>query len=199
MSSRIEKMLAKSAGVRSARDIPQAETEQPARPKTAVGMTAALQSAQLRIAELEARDSSMIPVDSIRPNPWQPRRVFDLEEIRSLSESIAELGLIQPVVVRKSVSSGDTFYELIAGERRLRAHKLLGQAQIKAVVIEAPDEDMAVLALAENVNREDLADYEVSLAIKRAEKEFPNRKRMAEALGISRADLYRYFAFNNIP
>ena len=212
MSNRIEKMLAKTAGMRSARDIPQTEIDPSSRPKTAVGMTAALQSAQLRIAELESRDSAMLLVESILPNPWQPRRKFDADEIKSLADSIAEVGLIQPVVVRKRVSSGDTIsttdisvspgdtlYELVAGERRLRAHKLLGTTQIKAVVIDAKDEDMAVMALAENVDREDLSDYEVSIAIRRAESEFTNRKSMAEALGISRADLYRYIAFSQMP
>jgi len=212
MSNRIEKMLAKTAGLRPAKDIPDSEVASPTRPKTAVGMTAALQTAQLRIAELEAGDSSMISIAVIRPNPWQPRRVFGEDEIRSLAESIAEVGLIQPVVVRKSVTSGDTskfaaqgvtpgdtFYELVAGERRVRAHAQLGRDQIKAVVVEVSDDNMALMALAENIDREDLSDYEVSVAIRRAEKEFPNRSRMAEALGMPRAELYRYFAFGKLP
>lgn len=212
MSNRIDKMMAKTAGLRPAKDIPDCEITAPARPKTAVGMTAALQTAHLRISELEARDSAMISLERIRPNPWQPRRVFDDVEIRSLADSISEVGLIQPVVVRKSVTPGDssesisqtvtpgdTFYELVAGERRVRAHRLLGKDQVKAVVVEVSDDSMAIMALAENLDREDLSDYEVSIAIRRVEKEFPNRSRMAEALGMPRAELYRYLSFGKLP
>jgi ParB family chromosome partitioning protein len=90
-------------------------------------------------------------------------------------------------------------YELVAGERRLRAHQLLGQPEIKAIVIEATDEFMALMALAENLDREDLTDYETSKAIRRAESEFKSRKRMAEAIGIGRQDLYKYLAFSSLP
>ena len=213
MSSRIEKMLAKTAGVRSASDIPQGEVQTPTRPKTAVGLTAALQSAQLRIEELEAKgDTSLLPVHVIDPNPWQPRRYFDEQEIVELAESIKEVGLIQPISVRVkpvpnldtltgqgSVPTLDTRYELIAGERRLRAHKLIGLSEIKVIVRNATNEDLAVMALAENLDRADLSDYEIAKAIRRAESEFPSRTRMAEAIGIGRTDIYKYLAFDGLP
>ncbi|TRZ68834.1 MAG: ParB/RepB/Spo0J family partition protein, partial [Rhodocyclaceae bacterium] len=131
-----------------------------------------------------------IPIELIAPNPWQPRTFFDPNEIADLAASIAEVGLVQPIIVRrvqpldtessdKSVQSLDTSYQLIAGERRLRAHKELGRPTIKAIVTKAADDEMAMMALAENLDRADLAEYEISKAIRRAEKEFPNRKHMA--------------------
>jgi ParB family chromosome partitioning protein len=88
---------------------------------------------------------------------------------------------------------------LIAGERRLRAHKQIGRTEIKAIISDAADEELAVMALAENLDRADLADYEISKAIKRAESEFPSRKHMAQAIGIGRSELYRYLSFQSLP
>jgi ParB family chromosome partitioning protein len=141
----------------------------------------------------------MIDVDSIAPNPWQPRKVFDENEIAKLASSIAEVGLIQPIVVRHVQTLGTASYELIVGERRLRAHKLLAQAKIKATVIDASNGDLAILALVENIDRQDLSDYEIAKAIRRAEKAFPSRKDMAKALGMTRSDFYRYLAFESLP
>ena len=185
-------------GVRSDPPISQAA------PVQLMALRTEMNSYEDKIAALEAKvkdlESTAIPVANISPNPWQPRRVFDEDEIRKLADSIAETGLIQPIIIRrKSVSSGDTLYELVAGERRLRAHKLLGLADIKVVIVDIPDADMAMMALVENVDRADLTDFEVSLALKQIENEFPKRKHMAAALGVSRQDLYRYFAFDKMP
>ncbi|WP_455289757.1 ParB/RepB/Spo0J family partition protein [Cupriavidus necator] len=172
------------------------------RPKTAPGMMAALSAAQLRIKELEAKGAqNTIPMEKIRRNPWQPRMKFDEARLIELAESISELGLLQPVLVRRVAADnghGD-FYELIAGERRWRAHQLNSATEIKAIIVDASDADMAVLALAENISRADLTDYEISKAMRRAEKEFPDRKRMAEAMGLGRATLYRYLAYEKLP
>lgn len=147
-----------------------------------------------------------IALEAISPNPWQPRTYFDPEEIAGLAASIAEVGLIQPIIVRRVPTwntavqdQGDPAYQLIAGERRWRAHKELGATTINAVVVSATDDELAGMALAENLNRADLSDFEISKAIRRAEREFPNRKRMAEAIGIGRTDLYRYFSFDALP
>lgn len=179
------------------------------RPKTAPGQmlmySEMVREAQDKSGKLEQRLKELeqpLAVDAISPNPWQPRTAFDEAEIGALAQSIAEIGLIQPVVVRrKSVTSSDTFpkYELIAGERRLRAHQLLGMLEIKAAVVEAADSDMAVMALAENMDRQDLAEYEIAKAIRRAENEFPSRKKLAEAVGRTRQDLYKYLAFSELP
>ncbi|WP_053955119.1 nucleoid occlusion protein [Inediibacterium massiliense] len=94
-----------------------------------------------------------IPVDSILPNPYQPRRVFKKSNLEELSESIKIYGVLQPISVRKI---GEDSYELVAGERRLRAAKLANLITIPAIVSEMSDEDSAVLALIENLQREDL-------------------------------------------
>lgn len=197
--SRLDKMMAKTQGIRAAKDIPASEATPPAGPRTAVGTMAAWQAAQRRIEELEAQGaSSVIVIEQIRPNPWQPRRVFKEDEIRKLAESIADVGLIQPVVVRR-VQNLDTAFELVAGERRLRAHKLLAQIEIKAIIVDVPDEDMAAMALAENIDREDLSAYEIAIAVRNAESAFPSRKELAKSLGMQRSDLYRLMAFFQLP
>lgn len=196
------RMAEQTAGLKKTTEITDEEVEasQPAveRPKTGPGMAAALAQAKLRIQELETSGKASalaLPVDGFVPNPWQPRRVFSEAKLAELAESIREVGLLQPIVARHS----DHGYEIVAGERRWRAHKLLGRNEIKSVVIECSNEDMAVLALAENIGRDDLSDYEISQSVRRAAQEFPNRKRMAEALGLSRRGLYRFLAFDGLP
>ncbi|SAK83998.1 parB-like partition protein [Caballeronia calidae] len=165
-------------------------------PQTMPGITSALAAAQLRIQELESRGvETEISVDDIVPNPWQPRRQFNESKLSELARSIGEVGLLQAVTVRRI---GDAF-QLVAGERRWRAHKLINKPTIRAVVIECTDQDMAALALMENVTRDDLSDYEIAIAIRRAEAEFPNRTRLAEAMGITRSDLYRFLAYDALP
>ena len=165
-------------------------------PQTMPGITSALAAAQLRIQELESKGlATDIPVDLIVPNPWQPRRQFNEAKLAELARAISEVGLLQAVTVRRV---GDSF-QLVAGERRWRAHKLLNRDKIKAVVIECTDQDMAALALMENVTRDGLCDYEVAIAIRRAESEFPKRTRLAEVMGVTRNDLYRFLAFEELP
>ena len=96
----------------------------------------------------------MIPISQIRPNPYQPRKYFSDEAIRELSSSIRQIGLLQPINVRQI---GPERYEVIAGERRLRASKLAGLTHIKAIVRnEAYDTDVAMIAMIENLQRENL-------------------------------------------
>lgn len=102
-----------------------------------------------------------IPVGAISPNARQPRRRFEAEGIQELAESIRAQGLVQPVVLRPQAEGG---YELIAGERRWRAARLAGLATVPAVVREEDDRDSLVLALAENVAREDLSAVEEARA-----------------------------------
>ena len=98
-----------------------------------------------------------ILVEKIVPNKYQPRREFTEEKIKELAESIKQNGLLQSITVR---DIGDGFYELIAGERRLRAIKYLQYPKIKAIVKELTDEQMATLALIENIQREELTPIE---------------------------------------
>ncbi|MBQ7873962.1 MAG: ParB/RepB/Spo0J family partition protein [Oscillospiraceae bacterium] len=102
-----------------------------------------------------------IPVELIIPNRFQPRRIFDDAELLTLAESIRENGLIQPISVRK-IKGG---FELIAGERRLRACKLIGRQKIEAIVYDIGDKDSAVWALIENLQRSDLGPFDEAEAI----------------------------------
>lgn len=141
------------------------------------------------------RQHTKLAVDSIDPNPYQPRQVFPQQELEALAASIAEAGLLQPISVRKVKDR----YQLIAGERRWRAYKLLGRSTIEALVNEVEESDLAVLALVENIDREDLSDYEIGKALRQVEELFPTRKKLAETLGLNREDMYRYFAFEALP
>jgi ParB family transcriptional regulator, chromosome partitioning protein len=139
--------------------------------------------------------SCSINVNNIIPNPYQPRKEFDHNKIIELAESITAVGQIEPIVVRRY---GDQ-YELIVGERRLRAFKYLGKQTIDAIVRDADDGVMAVMALAENIDREDLSDYEIGLAIKNVEHLFSTKQELANYIGRSRIDVYRYTAFLDLP
>ena len=102
-----------------------------------------------------------LPISDIYPNPFQPRIEFSDEELAELSQSIAENGLIQPIIVRKSDIIG---YELIAGERRLRACKRLGMTEIPAVVKEVTDQESRKQAIIENLQRSNLNPIEEAKA-----------------------------------
>jgi ParB family chromosome partitioning protein len=104
----------------------------------------------------------LVPVDSISPNPMQPRRSFDPQSIAELAQSIRENGLLQPVTVRLTEKGG---FELIAGERRLTACKSLGMQTIPAIVEEVTEEQSAALALVEILQREDLHFFEEAAGI----------------------------------
>ena len=100
-----------------------------------------------------------IDVESIRANPNQPRKIFDEEKLSDLSESIKEHGLLQPIVV---IENDDNTYTLVAGERRLRAHKLAKIDKIKAIIIDADEFKLRELALIENIQRDDLNIIELA-------------------------------------
>ena len=100
-----------------------------------------------------------IDVESIRANPNQPRKIFDEEKLNDLSESIKEHGLLQPIVV---IENDDNTYTLVAGERRLRAHKLAKIDKIKAIIIDADEFKLRELALIENIQRDDLNIIELA-------------------------------------
>src|SRR5574344_1097529 len=100
-----------------------------------------------------------INVSLIKANPNQPRKIFDEEKLQELSESIKEHGLLQPIVV---VENDDGTFTLIAGERRLRAHKLAQIEEIKAVIVDAEELKLRELALIENIQRDDLNVIELA-------------------------------------
>ena len=99
-------------------------------------------------------------VEELRPNPYQPRRVFDEQALEELASSIKEHGVFQPIIVKKSIKG----YEIIAGERRFRASKLAGKKTIPAIIRSFTDEQMMEIALLENLQREDLSVIEEAVA-----------------------------------
>lgn len=104
-----------------------------------------------------------IPLSSIKPNPNQPRKNFDTAGLEELSASIAQNGVLQPISVRR-VRSG---YEIVAGERRYRATKLAGFSKIPAIILEADENKSALIALLENLQREDLSFFEIAQGYQR--------------------------------
>jgi ParB family transcriptional regulator, chromosome partitioning protein len=127
-----------------------------------------------------------LPLTSIVPNPRQPRRDFDDAQVKELADSIRSEGLMQPIVVRK-VKDG---YELIAGERRFRAFKLIGQKTITARIIDASDASSAVLALIENLQRADLNPIDEALGFASLMRDFNlTQDAVAERLGKPRATI----------
>ena len=104
-----------------------------------------------------------ISISEIRPNPYQPRKDFNEEALQELADSIREQGVFQPIIVRKSSIKG---YELVAGERRLRASKLAGKETIPAIIREYSEEIMIQVAVVENLQREDLRPIDEALAYK---------------------------------
>ena len=153
--------------------------------------SAAVQSANFS----ESREYNLISLEKIDPNPYQPRRIFPQEELDQLASSIAEIGLLEPILLRKN----DDRYQIAAGERRWRAHKQLNKPSIEAIVTNISDSDMAIFAIAENVNREDLSDYEIGLSIRQIENAFPSKTKLAESLGLNREDMYKYFSYDDLP
>ncbi|WP_455285791.1 ParB/RepB/Spo0J family partition protein [Cupriavidus necator] len=141
------------------------------------------------------RQHTKIRLDRIDPSPFQPRLTFSEETIRDLAESIAAIGLTQPVTVR---ATGDRF-QLIAGERRLRAHRLLNRPTIEALVVDVDDGQSAAMALSENIDRSDLSDFEIAEGMRLLEARFPKRAHLAKALNLARSELYRYLAFRDLP
>lgn len=125
----------------------------------------------------------MVKVDDITPSPFQPRRHFDEEQIQELADSIHENGLMQPLVVRRMNGS----YELIAGERRLRAMRHLGRKEVMVVIQDASDVEVAKLTLIENLQREDLSPIEIAEQFRKLQTEFGmKQEEIARSVGKSR-------------
>lgn len=106
-----------------------------------------------RNLRMREREVARIPIDAIRPNPYQPRRVFAQDALEELCASIKQYGLLQPISVRKL---GSDSFELIAGERRLRACRMAGMKFIDAIIFSTYEQDSAVIAMMENLQRENL-------------------------------------------
>lgn len=138
-----------------------------------------------------------IPIEQIQPNPYQPRLEFSEEELEELGQSIKKNGLIQPLIVRKSQVWG---YELIAGERRLRASKLIGLDKVPAVVKDIDDQLSMQQAIIENLQRSDLNPIEEALAYQKLiEKTEMTHDEIAQTIGKSRPYITNSLRLLNLP
>ena len=104
------------------------------------------------VVEENKKDVTEIDIDEIRSNPYQPRKTFDSETLNELAKSIEQYGVVQPIIVKKSIKG----YELVAGERRTKAAKIAGLKKIPAIIKDFDDQEMMEIALIENIQREDL-------------------------------------------
>lgn len=137
-----------------------------------------------------------VPVNAVSPNPKQPRTRFDDEGIGSLASSIREVGILQPIVVRKAGAG----YELIAGERRLRAAKVAGLATIPVVVRDTDDADTLREALIENIHREDLGPIELAEAFRQLIEELGlKQEELADRVGVSRSHIANTLRLLQLP
>ena len=135
----------------------------------------------------EEKMISMISIDSIRPNPYQPRRKFDNSSLDELCNSIKQYGVIQPINVRKTSKS---HYELVAGERRLRAAAMAGHKEIPAIVVDIGENDSAIMALIENLQREDLGYIEEAEGYRNLIKEHGlTQEELAQKIGKSQSTI----------
>ncbi|MBQ8748350.1 MAG: ParB/RepB/Spo0J family partition protein [Oscillospiraceae bacterium] len=140
----------------------------------------------------------MLPIHKVEPNPHQPRRDFDPEELQSLAESIGTHGVVQPLTVRE-LDNG--YYQIIAGERRWRAARMAELREIPAVIIEADDKKVMELALIENLQRQDLNPVEEALGYQTLMEEYGlTQEETAQRVGKSRpavANMLRILALND--
>ena len=155
------------------------------------------------IADLEpegkktATAVSMVAISKISPNPYQPRREFDDNELEELAQSIKQQGVITPVTLRQMP---DGSYQLVAGERRLRASKLAGLKELPAYVRTATDIQMMEMALVENIQRSDLNAIEVALAYKQLIEECRlTQDQLSEKVGKDRSTISNYLRLLGLP
>lgn len=138
-----------------------------------------------------------ISMKNISVNPFQPRTSFDEETLNELVMSVQEHGIIQPITVRRAA---DNSYQLITGERRLKAAQKAGLKRIPAYVRQAGDDKMLELALVENIQREDLDAIEVAISYQRLIEEFSlTQERLGDRVGKKRATVANYLRLLNLP
>ena len=140
---------------------------------------------------------SEVPIDQIHANPDQPRRDFDPESLQELSDSIREIGIIQPITLRK-IKEGE--YQIIAGERRFRAAGMAGLTSIPAYIRTADDENVMAMALIENIQREDLNSMEVALACQNLLEAYDmTQEQLSARIGKKRATIANYIRLLKLP
>ena len=150
--------------------------------------------------EIKTEGSSSIneiELNKIQANPNQPRREFDQANLQELADSIMEIGIIQPITLRKME---DESYQIIAGERRWRASKLAGLKAIPAYIRTADDENVMEMALIENIQREDLNSLEIALAYQHLMEQYNlTQERLSERIGKNRSTITNYLRLLKLP
>lgn len=148
------------------------------------------------INETPKEEIIMVELDQLRSNPYQPRKIFDEEALQELANSIKEHGVFQPIIVKKSIKG----YEIIAGERRVKASKIAGKKEIPAIVRDFDDTQMMEIALLENLQRENLSAIEESMAYKKLQDTLGlTQEQLAQRLGKSRSHITNMLGLLNLP
>jgi len=161
------------------------------------GLGALIDGVEKEVLEKKVEANMEISVDSIVANPFQPRTTFDEQALSELSASIKKLGVVQPLTVRE-VEEGK--YQLIAGERRLRAARLAGLTHVPAYVRTADDQAMLELALVENIQREDLDSVEVAISFQRLIEECKlTQEQLSDRVGKQRSTVANYLRLLKLP
>jgi ParB family chromosome partitioning protein len=174
--------------------------EETARPRLGRGLAALIGEVGDEIGVVErGRGQRRVPVEFLRPNPRNPRKTFDEEELRQLSASIRERGIVQPIVVRAMPNLPDA-YEIVAGERRWRAAQSAGLHEVPVVVVDVDDRTSLEFAILENVQRADLNAVEEGAAYQRLMSEFSyTQEELAKTLGKSRSHVANTLRLLNLP
>ena len=143
-----------------------------------------------------AEEIEDLPLAEVRPNPYQPRKNFDEKKLAELAESIKENGVLQPIIVRRSVGG----YEIISGERRCRASELAGQATIPAIIRQFDESQMMEVAILENLQREDLTPLEEAQAYEMLQKNLGlTQEEVSKKMGKSRPYITNYLRLLTLP
>ena len=144
----------------------------------------------------EKQEQTKVNIDQIRPNPYQPRKVFDDTALQELSQSIKQHGVFTPILVKKSIQG----YDLIAGERRLRASKLAGMSDIPAIIVDLNDQEMMEIALLENIQRENLNGIEEAKAYEQLIQRLNyTQEQLANRVGKSREHITNTLRLLKLP
>lgn len=161
------------------------------------GIQALFQEIEYDEKPMKNETVTQIPLDEIRPNPYQPRAHFDEAALLELAESIRENGVLQPIIVRQSKAKG---YEIVAGERRFRASQLIEAEEIPAIVRQMDEEMMIKYAVLENLQREDLTALEEADAYHMMMERLNfTQEKVADALGKSRSHIANHLRLRTLP
>ena len=178
--------------------------EQVKRRALGMGLEELFNNEQLDLDKFEEKIVSVTPKEEVielklselRPNPYQPRKVFDAEKLQELANSIKEHGVFQPIIVKKSIKG----YEIIAGERRYKASQLVGKETIPAIVRDFTDENMMEIALLENLQRENLNSIEEATAYQKLLASLKvTQEELANKLGKSRSHITNMLGLLELP